>query len=162
LPELIASKDYGDTVYFDHIEEYAWEQIEGNFCYFVEAVEGDSNPIGVKGLSRSNVCCTSQFPRIFIPNAFTPDNDGINDIFQPYISFASPQDYTFAIYNRWGEKIFETNNSQEGWDGNINKVKEGIYIYHLVKEGIYIYHISFSTAENEFYERCGYINLLRP
>lgn len=53
---------------------------------------------------------------IFIPSAFTPNRDGLNDLFSPVVKgiFTS---YYFEIYNRWGEKVFESKKRNEGWDG---------------------------------------------
>ena len=58
------------------------------------------------------------FPSIYIPTAFTPNNDNLNDVFKPIASGYSWNDYEFYIYNRWGQMIFMTRNIDEGWDGN--------------------------------------------
>lgn len=55
---------------------------------------------------------------IFFPNSFTPNRDGLNDLFQPSISSALTY-YHLQIYNRYGQKVFETNNPHKGWDGTI-------------------------------------------
>jgi gliding motility-associated-like protein len=55
-------------------------------------------------------------PEIYVPNAFTPNGDGINDIMQPIAIGFKSFDY-FVIYNRWGEKVYETNNPKLGWNG---------------------------------------------
>lgn len=64
---------------------------------------------------------------IFIPNIFTPNEDGINDKFQPQIS--GLPDYTFTIYNRWGNKIYELNKDRPFWDGK--EANDGVYFYAL-------------------------------
>jgi gliding motility-associated-like protein len=58
---------------------------------------------------------------LLFPNAFTPDQDGVNDLFKPVLD-CEVEFVTFhlQIYNRWGQKVFETNNPLEGWDGNFN------------------------------------------
>lgn len=53
---------------------------------------------------------------IYVPSAFTPNGDGLNDIFRPLGTTIERLDY-FRIYNRYGELIFETNNLSKGWDG---------------------------------------------
>jgi gliding motility-associated-like protein len=53
---------------------------------------------------------------IYVPSAFTPNRDGLNDIFRPLGTTIERLDY-FRIYNRYGELIFETNNLSKGWDG---------------------------------------------
>ena len=69
---------------------------------------------------------------IFIPNAFSPTADGVNDIFLPLINCPIKLEY-FRIYNRWGEKVFETNMLGEGWDGIYNDMmcSIGVYVYVL-------------------------------
>lgn len=54
-------------------------------------------------------------PRASIPDAFTPNNDGLNDVLQVFTAYVS--DYEFRIYNRWGEVIFVSNNPEQKWDG---------------------------------------------
>ena len=54
-----------------------------------------------------------------MPNAFTPDGDGANDVFKPIFQ-TEIEDYELQIFNRWGNKIFQTNDPEEGWDGRTN------------------------------------------
>jgi gliding motility-associated-like protein len=70
-------------------------------------------------------------PEIYVPNAFTPDGDGLNDEF--LVRGENISELTFKIYNRWGELVFESTNQQEGWDGiwNDSRVENGVYVYHL-------------------------------
>jgi gliding motility-associated-like protein len=63
-------------------------------------------------LVRSKQCLEG----FFIPNAFTPNGDGLNDIFRPLV-FGNIQQYKFAVYNRWGEIVFETTEPNAGWNG---------------------------------------------
>lgn len=52
-----------------------------------------------------------------IPNAFTPDGDGINDVFKlMQLNCSAIREYSFSIFNRWGLKVFQTNNVDEGWN----------------------------------------------
>lgn len=59
-------------------------------------------------------------PGLWMPNAFTPDNDGLNDVLKPVTQRNSLSPYLFNIYNRWGQLIFSTTNPEEGWDGKLN------------------------------------------
>lgn len=70
---------------------------------------------------------------IYVPNAFTPDGDGINDVFLPSLYGFTVRDYNLTIWNRWGELIFETNNQSEAWDGSHGGalVHDGVYIWQL-------------------------------
>jgi gliding motility-associated-like protein len=60
-----------------------------------------------------------KFPGVLVPSAFTPNNDGLNDILRPRYNGIKRLDY-FAVYNRWGELVFKTSDMSKGWDGNYN------------------------------------------
>jgi len=77
----------------------------------------------------------------FIPNAFTLNNDGLNETFGPKgigISL-DKEDYLFTIFNRWGEKVFETNDFNQHWDGKKNGelCEAGVYTYKIQLVNIY-------------------------
>ncbi|MFT6165917.1 MAG: gliding motility-associated-like protein [Vicingaceae bacterium] len=78
----------------------------------------------------SNNCGECYF---YTPNAFTPNNDNINDTFFPK-SECDLTDFELTIYNRWGELMFKTNNISEGWDGKINNelASTAVYVYSIV------------------------------
>ena len=64
------------------------------------------------------------------PNAFTPNSDGLNDVFKA-VSICPVKDFRMLIYNRWGEKLFESNDISYGWDGRKNGVEchSDTYVY---------------------------------
>lgn len=70
-------------------------------------------------------------PLVFVPNAFSPNGDGLNDVL--YVRGDILVDIEFAVYDRWGEKVFETKDKTIGWDGTFrNKMCEpGVYVYYL-------------------------------
>lgn len=74
--------------------------------------------------------CTMQF--LWIPNSFTPNGDGLNDVFKPE-TIAEMEEYKMLIFNRWGQQIFESNNINKAWDGK--------YKGRIVESGVYIYRI---------------------
>lgn len=87
-----------------------------------------------------------------MPNTFTPNNDGLNDIF--IIQKKNILLHYFAVYDRWGERIFYTNNLQTGWDGT-SKGK-------TVQNGVYAYIIEYQTQEDSVIKtKSGNITLLR-
>lgn len=61
---------------------------------------------------------------IDVPNAFTPNNDGLNDYFRPHNALKA-DNYDFRVYNRWGQLVFQSNNWMDKWDGRINGVVQG-------------------------------------
>lgn len=60
---------------------------------------------------------------VFFPNSFTPNNDGLNDIYKP-VAYGRLISYHISIYNRYGEKVFERSNISEGWNGELKGVKQ--------------------------------------
>jgi gliding motility-associated-like protein len=90
---------------------------------------------------------------IFIPNSFTPNNDTRNDVFKPIISQPLAF-YRFAIYNRYGQTIFETSNQQLGWGGTFKGSRQ--------PQGGYIYQCSYRFAGTAVQKNVnGYFLLLR-
>ena len=75
--------------------------------------------------------------RLFVPSAFTPNNDGINDVFKPVFIGAAPK-YSFSIFNRWGQLLFKTNNPSTGWDGRFGPTLQpgGVFVYYITAEGV--------------------------
>lgn len=88
--------------------------------------------------------------KVFIPNAFSPNGDGLNDVFTPV--FQGGSDIIIRIFNRWGELIF-INKNGEGWDGN-NKGKPA-------EQGIYHYIVSLKNEIGEHIYFSGTLHLLR-
>ncbi|MEO1437924.1 MAG: gliding motility-associated C-terminal domain-containing protein, partial [Bacteroidota bacterium] len=70
-------------------------------------------------------------PFIFVPNAFTPNGDGLNDLL--FVRGNVITDFYFAVYNRWGERVFETENQSIGWDGQFRgqQLPPDVFGYYL-------------------------------
>ncbi|WP_372752083.1 gliding motility-associated C-terminal domain-containing protein [Labilibaculum sp.] len=76
--------------------------------------------------------------RIFVPNAFTPNGDGVNDTFGPIITGdIAGEEIEMFVYNRWGELIYEFTDLGRGWDGTYKgkNVKMGVYVWILLVKG---------------------------
>jgi gliding motility-associated-like protein len=71
----------------------------------------------------------------YLPNAFTPNGDGLNDIFTGHGTFI--MEYSICIYNRWGTEVFKSEDLEKGWDGKYNGqfCQSGVYYYRLVVKG---------------------------
>lgn len=94
---------------------------------------------------------------VFIPNAFTPDNNGKNDIFLPVVSGIRDdiKGYTFLIFDRWGRQIFASNDPDQGWDGTMPNGKMAI-------PGVYTYSLKlFSKYRGQIFQYNGPIQLIR-
>ena len=90
---------------------------------------------------------------IFVPDAFTPDNAGPNEnnTFRPYI--VNNKTYSIKIYNRWGEKMYETTDLTKGWDGN--------FLGKPAQQGVYVHRIEVTSQDDKLYEFNGAFTLLR-
>lgn len=78
-------------------------------------------------------------PELWMPNAFTPDNNGLNDVFRPVTQRNTLEPYLLLIYNRWGQMIFSSSDPDRGWDGKYNgkPCSMGNYPYILrYREGV--------------------------
>lgn len=90
---------------------------------------------------------------IYIPNAFTPNNDGFNDKIAPSIA-GNMEEYKFYIFNRWGEKIFETSDIGDTWDGTHENEKVSI--------GVYSWKLSYKIPNTaDIIVKHGYFMLLK-
>ena len=90
---------------------------------------------------------------VYIPNAFTPNNDGINDGFQVVISDVVY--YEINIFNRWGEQVFYSQDPDEVWMGNVNGGD------HYVPAGLYNYRLRWKGSRTDAEELSGTIELMR-
>jgi gliding motility-associated-like protein len=70
---------------------------------------------------------------VYLPNSFTPNNDGLNDVFRPVVSGYDTTNYEFSIFNRWGEKLFTTYSNTIGWNGMLDDkvVQDDVYLWNL-------------------------------
>jgi gliding motility-associated-like protein len=93
---------------------------------------------------------------VFVPNTFTPNGDEINQLFYPVFSgsYVDRKNYSFLIYNRWGEVVFQTSNVQDTWDG----LCEG----KPCMQGTYSWEIICIENSNKVVKRLyGHVNLVR-
>jgi gliding motility-associated-like protein len=78
-------------------------------------------------------------PDLFIPNVFTPNNDGINDAY--LVTYTGEESFDIKIFDRWGVQVFEENDPSRGWSGMLpsgDNSSEGVYFYS-VKIGVKVY-----------------------
>jgi gliding motility-associated-like protein len=89
---------------------------------------------------------------IYIPNAFTPNNNSLNDLFMPIINLPFQQ-YSFVIFNRYGQKVFETREYGKGWDGRFKGKEQS--------SGAYVYRITFTNISGWTTVENGSVLLIR-
>lgn len=96
-------------------------------------------------------------PRItfFMPNAFTPNDDSVNDVFKGEGFLRGVKQFRMVVWNRWGELIFETNDVQEGWNGRVGRSGKP------APPGVYICLVSMTGPRGEPFEWRGFATLIR-
>lgn len=99
---------------------------------------------------------------IYVPNSFTPNNDGVNDFFRPVISGADVEEYEMLIYNRWGELVFTSTEIDRGWNGSYSGNTSSEALKYYVTDAIYTWRITvkenLSSEKQRFF---GTLNVLR-
>lgn len=91
-------------------------------------------------------------PEIEMPNVFTPNNDGVNDLFTPVV-FKGMESGNITILNRWGNVIYESNDLSKGWDGTFQNKP--------VSDGVYFYKIHYKTIFEDEEIKYGSFHLFR-
>ncbi|MEX2485186.1 MAG: PKD domain-containing protein [Brumimicrobium sp.] len=130
-----------------NVRNLSYHFLEGGYHYPYQVV---TNEYGCKDTSTVEIYVEPQ-TTLYVPNAFTPDNNNRNEVFRPVVFDVS--DYQFEIYNRWGERVFETNDRKSGWNGRVNSEE--------APDGIYVYTIKFRNHKSIFEEHRGHFSLLR-
>ncbi len=152
-PEPVKKEDISFNDFFDDLTTYDFRTrfYEGNFCYYAEFKQKEQSEHADKVYySRSNKVCVTEFSRVFMPNAFVPYwvNDTVNSIFKPSALFIKKEGYYFAVYDRWGNRIFETSDPNRGWDGTLPSGKKA-------NGGYYIYYLIYTDNNDEIHKRSG-------
>jgi gliding motility-associated-like protein len=131
----------------NRFEHQPGEKIAG--CYMVIAVDHNGNESAT-----SSPVCVKNCPVFELPNAFTPNGDGQNDIFRPFRSrFIETID--FKVFNRWGQVVFSTKDPQINWNGQNRSGAD-------VSDGVYYYTCeAFESLSQSPIALSGYIELIR-
>ena len=122
-------------------------------CYYVTALDsvGNESP-------RSNTFCVDNCPYYLLPNAFTPNGDGDNELFKP-INLRFIAKVEFKVFNRWGQLVFETDNPLLNWDGKNttgDALADGTYFYTCK---VFEQRVSGATLSSKILN--GYIEMIR-
>lgn len=133
------SVEESPCIYFPYLENVSYD-----VSLFVQTTNGCTDSI-VKTIT------VSEGLLLYIPNTFTPDGDGNNDVFQPVYSGVTSA--TLYIFNRWGELIYQSDRLDASWDGMYNGV--------MSKEDTYVFKLAGVDVLNRKFEKVGHVNLLR-
>jgi gliding motility-associated-like protein len=90
---------------------------------------------------------------VYIPNAFTPDNDGVNDVWK--IEIRGIDDYELRVFNRWGNLVFESFDSEVHWKG------EDSFGDYYVPNGVYSYILKYRSLDSQAFTKKGSVTILR-
>ncbi len=107
--------------------------------------------LGVCGNTETELKARSLPDRLFVPNSFSPNGDGLNDRLMVY--GYGVQDIRFMVFNQWGEKVFETTSQSAGWDG--------MYKGKAQPSGVYMYVCTATLTDGTKLDMKGSINLIR-
>lgn len=123
----------------------------GAYFYVVKAFEGfDDSGKGYGAKSLSNSIRLIQPPMVFVPNAFSPNGDGFNDVWG--VSHAFVRDFRMQVYNRWGEKVWDNDFKGNQWDG----VTRG----ELAMNDVFIWIVTYKGWDGKFYTQKGTVTVM--
>lgn len=147
---------------------YEWNFGNNNFSNEIDPIytypsEGKQYTVRLTASDANNTCHDEHSELLiiedeilfFIPNSFTPNGSGKNDVFSPqFVSGIDIYQFRMQIFNRWGELVFESNDPLGSWDGQ--------YAGQTVTEGVYIWKIDFiEPMVDKTHTHTGTVNVLR-
>jgi gliding motility-associated-like protein len=88
---------------------------------------------------------------MFVPTAFSPNKDGINDVL--YVRGVCLETLNFLVFNRWGQKVFETTDINKGWDGTFNGQE--------MNTDVFVYRLEGKTYDGKGFSSKGNVTLIR-
>lgn len=129
-------------------------------CAITALFPRESTNYGVIAID-DNGCSDTSFVEVsvntdftaYVPNAFTPDDDGLNDLFGPLGFGIDDKDYQFSIYNRWGDLIFESFDPTVKWDGS--------YKGSIVETGVYSWKLYFTDFFGKIHRDNGRVTVIK-
>ncbi|MBS1652798.1 MAG: gliding motility-associated C-terminal domain-containing protein [Bacteroidetes bacterium] len=144
LASPIGSTSLNDSIFIDNVidESTNGSKIE----HQVEAIESLGNIYGFQDKSVSNIVDVYNNDLLFIPNAFSPK--GVNKTWKPIPHFIDINEYTVKVFNKWGNKVWESSNQSDAWNGE------------NCTPDVYVYIINYKNSRGEYKEAKGSILLL--
>ena len=157
LSELYAYPTAFYDPYAENIIDYTYACPPGNYLVTLVA-----NNNGICPDTAQQYVSITDKVILYVPNTFTPDANGLNDVFIPVLSsFVDPTFYELSIFNRWGELVFETNDRDTGWDG-LFREDPPCPSSRIYPDGTYIWKVIFNNATTgERVVKMGHVNLIK-
>ncbi|NTW31164.1 MAG: PKD domain-containing protein [Bacteroidetes bacterium] len=146
--------DFGDTASLDNTSNIPNQQHTYNKAgtYLATLIVSSIN--GCLDTISKEVIITQDFA-IFFPTAFSPNNDGYNDLFKPEGDGIDLNNYELLIFNRWGELMFKTNDFYEYWDGKIMRSSKSADL------AVYSWVVNLRDVYGNFYSYKGHVTIIR-
>ena len=112
-------------VVFEALTEETWQFSHWEVAVSTPMPENKANPMALTLADVPYEIVTAHFEpvefHLYVPNAFTPDNDGVNDAFHPLGAGFEGSSYSFSVFSRWGEVVFATDDPEQPWIGQNNQ-----------------------------------------
>jgi len=89
--------------------------------------------------------------KLFVPNSFSPNGDGVNDVFAP--KGRGIKKYALSVYDRWGRIVFESSSFEVGWDGNVSN--------NSGSNDTFTWKINYTDVNNKVSEITGFVSQIR-
>jgi len=140
------------TFLWDDLNSSVVEDLSGLEPGTYTVIVTDSNMCSDSGsvdIEASLIAC--YIPYVFIPNIFSPNGDGKNDML--FVLGKGIDDFVFIVYERWGSQVFETTSQSKGWDGT--------YKGKALNEAVFVYYIKAQMEDGQTIEKKGNISLVR-
>ena len=149
-PNVVAWEWEFDTLGNSNYENPSFTFPKDSGNYYVTLIVEDGNTC--RDTMTKKIFIKSEIA-LFLPNSFSPNGDGLNDTFTPKGFGISTENYSFLVFNRWREVIFETNNVLDGWDGSFKG--------KILPSGVYVWRVDFIGLNGKEYRCKGQMSILR-
>lgn len=148
----------GETYLVRHEEEteFTFTEVGTHLICLVASFEGSDTVFTEQDYVEKilePISITISTSKLEFPNAFSPNGDGVNDVYKAKTGFQSIVEFKAIIYNRWGQKIYQWTDPADGWDGTFHGSP--------VKDGVYFVHVQAKGADGVKYNIRRDVNLLR-
>ncbi|NPD46201.1 gliding motility-associated C-terminal domain-containing protein, partial [Lentimicrobium sp. S6] len=160
--DIILTNTSENAVYYEWLmsDTILWEDVYEPHVY--EEIQ-DTGRFNLKLYAQSSEGCLDStdsyfvvYPvlRFFVPNAFSPNGNGINEYFGPQGRYFEDKSYNFRIFNRWGKQVYETNDYYQPWDGVDESTGE------IAPIGVYAYVIELTDLNGKLETYRGVVTLI--
>lgn len=167
---------FGDSSVFEHSAHWEFSEFTNEHGWQLIGTSSEVNPVFTypnagpgdyqaclyvmsDGGCESSLCLPLEILGeyyMYVPNAFTPNEDGINDLFGPVMMGVDPASFEFFVLNRWGETLFYTNDVDQQWNGS------GVMGTHYVPNGVYSWKITVRQLDDvEIKQYTGHVTVIR-